>query len=79
MPFPIRLYDMLSTLGNDCDIVSWQPHGRCFVVHNPEEFTLKLPQFFKLSKIASFQRQLNLYGFVVSFLRAAFCLETQVL
>jgi len=63
-PFPIRLYEMLSTLGNHCDVVSWQPHGRCFVVHKPDEFTRLLPQFFKLSKIASFQRQLNLYGFV---------------
>lgn len=63
-PFPIRLYEMLTTLGDDCDIISWQPHGRCFVVHKPVEFTRLLPQFFKLSKIASFQRQLNLYGFV---------------
>jgi len=55
---------MLSTLGADCDIISWQPHGRCFVVHKPDEFAKLLPQFFKLSKIASFQRQLNLYGFV---------------
>lgn len=63
-PFPVRLYKMLNTLGSNCDVVSWQPHGRCFVVHKPEEFTRMLPKFFKLSKIASFQRQLNLYGFV---------------
>jgi len=63
-PFPIRLYEMLNKLGGNCDVVSWQPHGRCFVVHKPEEFTQMLPKFFKLSKIASFQRQLNLYGFV---------------
>jgi hypothetical protein len=44
-------------------IVSWQPHGRCFVVHKPKEFVALLPHYFKLSKIASFQRQLNLYGF----------------
>ena len=44
-------------------IVSWQPHGRCFVVHKPKEFVDLLPRFFKLSKLASFQRQLNLYGF----------------
>lgn len=45
-------------------IVSWQPHGRSFIVHKPKEFTELLPRFFKLSKIPSFQRQLNLYGFV---------------
>jgi len=45
-------------------VVSWQPHGRCFVVHRPDKFKEMLPQYFKLSKIASFQRQLNLYGFV---------------
>jgi hypothetical protein len=44
-------------------VVSWQPHGRCFVVHKPKEFVELLSQFFKLSKLASFQRQLNLYGF----------------
>ena len=44
-------------------IISWQPHGRCFVVHKPAEFKDLLPNYFKLSKIASFQRQLNLYGF----------------
>jgi len=44
-------------------IVSWQPHGRCFVVHQPEKFTALLPRYYNLSKIASFQRQLNLYGF----------------
>lgn len=44
-------------------IVSWQPHGRCFVVHNPTDFVHILARCFKISKVASFQRQLNLYGF----------------
>ena len=64
-PFPLKLHDMLvatAAEGMD-DIVSWQPHGRCFVVHKPKEFVSLLPRFFKLSKLASFQRQLNLYGF----------------
>lgn len=63
--FPYRLYEMLQLVESDGldHIVSWQPHGRCFVVHKPEEFTAILPRYFKLSKIASFQRQLNLYGF----------------
>jgi len=64
-PFPIKLHEMLlSTVEEGMEhIVSWQPHGRCFLVHKPKEFTELLPRFFKLSKLASFQRQLNLYGF----------------
>lgn len=65
-PFPFRLYDMLETAEKEArtsNIVSWSPHGRCFVVRKPNEFKPLLPRFFKLSKIASFQRQLNLYGF----------------
>jgi hypothetical protein len=64
-PFPLRLHDMLENVQADGydHVVSWQPHGRCFVVHKPKEFVELLPQYFKLSKLASFQRQLNLYGF----------------
>eukprot|EP00339_Tiarina_fusa_P027424 CAMPEP_0117056052 /NCGR_PEP_ID=MMETSP0472-20121206/38886_1 /TAXON_ID=693140 ORGANISM="Tiarina fusus, Strain LIS" /NCGR_SAMPLE_ID=MMETSP0472 /ASSEMBLY_ACC=CAM_ASM_000603 /LENGTH=326 /DNA_ID=CAMNT_0004772343 /DNA_START=103 /DNA_END=1083 /DNA_ORIENTATION=- len=64
-PFPLKLHEMLETVEADgfSHVVSWQPHGRCFVVHKPKEFVELLPTYFKLSKLASFQRQLNLYGF----------------
>ena len=64
-PFPLKLHEMLdaASANNQEDIVSWQPHGRCFVVHKPKEFVNLLPKYFKLSKLPSFQRQLNLYGF----------------
>jgi hypothetical protein len=64
-PFPLKLHEMLDAVAasNQEDIVSWQPHGRCFVVHKPKEFVELLPKYFKLSKLPSFQRQLNLYGF----------------
>lgn len=64
-PFPLKLHEMLDAIAVDGyeHIISWQPHGRCFVIHKPKEFVDLLPRYFKLSKLASFQRQLNLYGF----------------
>jgi hypothetical protein len=42
--FPVKLHYMLSELESDGldDIVSWQPHGRCFVVHKQKEFVDKI-------------------------------------
>lgn len=64
-PFPVKLHEMLHDLEEDelDHIITWQPHGRCFVVHKSAEFVRLLARYFKLSKLASFQRQLNLYGF----------------
>jgi hypothetical protein len=62
-PFPEKLFLMLETVDRD-DVVSWQPHGRCFIVHKPKEFVSEImPIYFRQSKLTSFQRQLNLYGF----------------
>ncbi|KAL3781220.1 hypothetical protein HJC23_003537 [Cyclotella cryptica] len=66
VPFPVKLHSMLDAIERDgyAHVVSWQPHGRCFVVHKPKEFVNHImPKYFKQSKMASFQRQLNLYGF----------------
>ena len=67
VPFPLKLYDMLDKIHSDpelASIVNWQPHGRCFLVRRQKEFTEKvMPRFFQQKKYASFQRQLNLYGF----------------
>jgi hypothetical protein len=40
-PFPWRLHEMLkiATAEGLEDIVSWAPHGRAFVVHQPKKFT----------------------------------------
>jgi hypothetical protein len=47
------------------DVVSWLPHGRSFIVHDKRKFVEEImPRFFHQSKFTSFQRQLNLYGFV---------------
>jgi hypothetical protein len=66
VPFPVKLHAALDDIERDgfSHIISWQPHGRCFVVHKPKEFVSHImPKYFKQSKMASFQRQLNLYGF----------------
>jgi hypothetical protein len=42
--FPVKLHYMLSELETDGmdDIVSWQPHGRCFLVHKQQDFVDKV-------------------------------------
>ena len=45
-------------------VISFFSHGRAFGVQNPRRFVEEvMPKYFKQSKISSFQRQLNLYGF----------------
>ena len=68
VPFPTKLHNMLDHIDEHeselSSIVSWQPHGRCFLVKDIKQFTKDvLPRFFEQKKYPSFQRQLNLYGF----------------
>jgi hypothetical protein len=65
-PFPEKLHEMLDSETSPAAqaVVSWLPHGRAFVVRKPKEFTSKImPTYFRQTKLTSFQRQLNLYGF----------------
>jgi hypothetical protein len=65
-PFPWKLHEMLDSMAKkqDDSIVCWQPHGRAFMVHDPKGFVTRImPDYFNQTKYASFQRQLNLYGF----------------
>lgn len=39
------------------------PHGRSFIVHDPEALVDVLPNYFNQTKFLSFVRQLNLWGF----------------
>ena len=66
-PFPLKLQILLKIAHNEGHdhIISWLPHGRAFGIHKPGLFEHEImKRFFKQSQIASFQRQLNLYGFI---------------
>uniref|UniRef100_A0A131Z316 Heat shock transcription factor 1 n=1 Tax=Rhipicephalus appendiculatus TaxID=34631 RepID=A0A131Z316_RHIAP len=46
------------------DLISWSSTGRSFIIHNQIQFAKDLlPLYFKHSNMASFIRQLNMYGF----------------
>lgn len=65
-PFPWRLHEMLKVAEEKGleTIVSWCSNGKAFIVHKPKIFAENLmKRFFCQTKYASFQRQLNLYGF----------------
>lgn len=62
-PFPVKLHQLLEE-DKYPEIISWQPHGRCFILRKPQEFLLTvMTKYFKQTKLTSFQRQLNLYAF----------------
>ena len=61
--FPAKLHRLLEENQHE-RIISWQPHGQCFLVHDRDEFVKDIiPKYFGQSKMPSFLRQLNLYGF----------------
>jgi hypothetical protein len=61
--FPRKLYELLDSA--DSSVISWQPHGRAVRIHNVKAFVEKvMPLHFSQSKLVSFKRQLNLYGFL---------------
>ena len=64
--FPRKLHHILDQIERDghAHVISWLPHGRAFAIHKPKDFIATImPHYFQQTKITSFQRQLNLYGF----------------
>ncbi|CAB9517382.1 shock factor protein 4 [Seminavis robusta] len=66
-PFKLhRLLDKIESEGTNLkDIISWQPHGRSFLVHDVDRFVSEIMngKVFNQSKYSSFQRQLHMYNF----------------
>ncbi|VEU38981.1 unnamed protein product [Pseudo-nitzschia multistriata] len=65
--FPYKLYEMLqeAEANNFAHTISWLPGTSCFKVHDTGNFVNRImPSYFKQTKLKSFQRQLNLYGFI---------------
>jgi hypothetical protein len=65
--FPVKLHSLLENVEVDghSGVVSWQPHGRAFKIHNRKKFVEQvMPKHFRQSKFESFRRQLCLYGFL---------------
>jgi len=67
--FPEKLYAILElarseSRGCSSDVVTWLPHGRAFRVLDVDRFMTDIvPTFFNQTRIRSFYRQLNLWGF----------------
>ena len=64
-PFPFKLLELLAFVEeNDLThIIDWLPHGRSFKIHAKDDFMPVARRFFKATKLRSFTRQLNLWGF----------------
>jgi len=61
--FPQKLHELISDDANK-HIIQWVNKGTAFKVINTEAFEREIvPKYFRHTKLTSFQRQLNLYGF----------------
>ena len=64
-PFPNKLYNMLEAVTKDgSNAVTWLPREDGFLILDEEAFINSVvPVYFNLTKMGSFTRQLNLWGF----------------
>jgi len=64
--YVLRIHEMLENAEKErqTHIVSWQPHGRAFRIHNEPLFVSQImPRYFQ-AKLGSFRRWLRAWGFV---------------
>jgi hypothetical protein len=65
-PFPEKLHRLLLEVeaAGRGDVISFVANGRAFAIHQPDKFFKEIvPLYFRQSRLSSFKRQLNLYGF----------------
>jgi hypothetical protein len=65
-PFPEKLHRLLLEVeaAGRSDVISFVASGRAFAIHKPDKFFKEIvPLYFRQSRLSSFKRQLNLYGF----------------
>jgi len=65
-PFPEKLHRLLLEVeaAGRSDVISFVAGGRAFAIHKPDKFFKEIvPLYFRQSRLSSFKRQLNLYGF----------------
>ncbi|KAI4491317.1 hypothetical protein M0802_010250 [Mischocyttarus mexicanus] len=61
--FLAKLWKLVEDPGTD-DLICWSPSGRSFFIRNQAQFARELlPHYYKHNNMASFVRQLNMYGF----------------
>eukprot|EP00957_Ditylum_brightwellii_P018884 1420034-Ditylum_brightwellii.AAC.1 len=62
-PFPQKLHQILANPNNH-KFIMWLPHGRAWKILDKKNLEKEiLPHYFKSSKLASFMRQVNNWGF----------------
>ena len=63
--FPRKLHNMIQAVtSDDSQVVMWLPRGDGFLILNEQAFIDNyVPMYFNLTKIRSFTRQLNMWGF----------------
>jgi len=65
-PFPEKLHRLLLEVeaAGRSDVISFVANGRAFAIQKPDKFFKEIvPLYFRQSRLSSFKRQLNLYGF----------------
>ena len=58
VPFPVKLYNMLEGVEQEGleHVVSWQVHGRCFIVHRSKEFVEDVMPRYVVSTVIGISR-----------------------